>query len=168
MGDPRPHPPYLEIIHKKRCYFPSNNRATQLLCYIYVCDISSPEKMTAFNQSIAAEPPAVLSLVLFHQWTAQDPLKVVTISMKGVKLVIKNGQEFYLSICLLEQVLSLVLFHQSTTQDALSSVPMKVKGLNVAIECICRLVGFNKCFHYLALFHRHIIRRLKLQKNLLC
>ena len=63
--------------------------------------------MTAFNQSIAAEPPAVLSLVLFHQSTPQDTLKVVTISMKGIKLVIKNGHEFYLSIGLLEHVLSL-------------------------------------------------------------
>ena len=67
-----------------------------LLCYIYVCDISSPEKMTAFNQSIAAEPPAVLSLVLFHQSSPQDTLKVVTISIKGVKLVTKNGHEFNL------------------------------------------------------------------------
>ena len=64
--------------------------------------------MTAFNQSIAAEPPAVLSLVLFHQSSpqGQDTLKVVTISIKGVKPVIKNGHEFYLSIGLLEQVLS--------------------------------------------------------------
>ena len=80
--------------------------------------------MTAFNQSIAAEPPAVLSLVLFHQSTPQDTLKVVTISIKGVKLVIKDCHEFYLSIGLLEHVLSLVLFHQSTTQDPLSAVPM--------------------------------------------
>ena len=54
--------------------------------------------MTAFNQSIAAEPPAVLSLVLFHQSSPQDTLKVVTIAIKGVKLVTKNGHELYLSI----------------------------------------------------------------------
>ena len=80
--------------------------------------------MTAFNQSIAAEPPAVLSLVLFPQ----DTLKVVTISIRGVT---RNGHEFYFSIGLLEPVLSLVLFHQSTPQDPLKAVMVKIRGVNM-------------------------------------
>ena len=84
--------------------------------------------MTAFNQSIAAEPPAVLSLVLFHQSTPQDTLKVVTISIRGVT---RNGHEFYFSIGLLEPVLSLVLFHQSTPQDPLKAVMVKIRGVNM-------------------------------------
>ena len=124
--------------------------------------------MTAFNQSIAAEPPAVLSLVLFHQSTPQDPLKVVTISIKGVKLVIKNGHEFCLSIGLLEQVFSLVLFLQSTPQDLLKAVPMEVKGGECGKRMHLQNGSIQQVFSLFSAFPSFYHQKVKITNNLLC